>query len=29
MKRASDELIVESSPDGTRVVEVFKLHPEA
>ena len=28
MKRASDELIVDSSPDGTRVVEVFKLHPE-
>ena len=26
MKRASDELIVESSPDGTSVVMIFNLH---
>lgn len=29
MKKASDELTVDSSPDGTRVALVFYLHPEA
>lgn len=28
MKKAADELIVDTSPDGTRVALVFKLHPE-